>query len=226
MSADQWTPGERLAALLAQEINDVPAEELIRAAMDDVLRQWSAKIRDVGLAKGWSVWAAAFMDPDTPFSDTGKPSTETIVAKLRRMDRVENLRRDATALLRLRSRHASRAIFCDGIAYAADQLANWADEAEQEKDTGAGRQPFADESTPVSGPLIVDRFDVAMEPAPEEEPIFTIGALAVDGRPVALRFDPETRHRVAGWLGAYDARHPSETTSAAAHATDAEGPRQ
>ncbi|WAZ20197.1 hypothetical protein STRCI_001297 [Streptomyces cinnabarinus] len=49
-------------------------------------------------------------------------------------------------------------------------------------------------------PLVVSRFDVAMEPAPEEEPVLTVGAVAQDGRPVALCFDPETRAKVASWL--------------------------
>jgi len=49
-------------------------------------------------------------------------------------------------------------------------------------------------------PLIVSRFDVAMESAPEEEPVLTIGAIAEDGRPVALRFDVEDRRKVAAWL--------------------------
>lgn len=49
-------------------------------------------------------------------------------------------------------------------------------------------------------PLIVSRFDVAIEPAPEEDPVLTIGAIAEDGRPVALFFDPETRAKVGNWL--------------------------
>lgn len=49
-------------------------------------------------------------------------------------------------------------------------------------------------------PLIVDRFDVAMEPALEDEQVFTVGAIAEDGRPVALCFDVEDRRKVAGWL--------------------------
>lgn len=49
-------------------------------------------------------------------------------------------------------------------------------------------------------PLGVSRFDVAIEPAPEDEPILTIGAIAEDGRPVALFLDEETRSKVAGWL--------------------------
>ncbi|MGW3197152.1 hypothetical protein ACWDBD_21685 [Streptomyces sp. NPDC001118] len=33
------------------------------------------KIREVGTAKGWSVWAAAYLDPDVEFVDTGMHST-------------------------------------------------------------------------------------------------------------------------------------------------------
>lgn len=49
-------------------------------------------------------------------------------------------------------------------------------------------------------PLVVSRFDVAMEPAPEDEQLLTIGCIAADGRPVALLLDAETRAKVAGWL--------------------------
>jgi hypothetical protein len=78
-----------------------------------------------------------------------------------------------------------------------------------EKDTRDAIQAPAGESTP----LIVDRFDVVMEPAPGEDPVLTIGAVAEDGRPVALVLDAESRARVAAWLGhthpprAYLARH-------------------
>ncbi|MGW0868917.1 hypothetical protein ACWD3J_16415 [Streptomyces sp. NPDC002755] len=41
------------------------------------------KIREVGTPKGWSVWAAACVDPDVEFVGTGMLSTETIVADLR-----------------------------------------------------------------------------------------------------------------------------------------------
>lgn len=51
-------------------------------------------------------------------------------------------------------------------------------------------------------PLVVSRFDVGMEPAPEEEQLFTVGAIAEDGRPVALLFDKENRRKVGGWLAA------------------------
>lgn len=50
-------------------------------------------------------------------------------------------------------------------------------------------------------PLVVSRFDTAMEPASEEEQVLTIGCIADDGRPVALRLDVETRAKVARWLG-------------------------
>lgn len=53
-------------------------------------------------------------------------------------------------------------------------------------------------------PLVVSRYDVAMEPAPEEEPVLTVGAVAEDGSPVTLLFDPETRRKVAGWLAPGD----------------------
>ncbi|MVO84133.1 hypothetical protein GPA10_04950 [Streptomyces sp. p1417] len=49
-------------------------------------------------------------------------------------------------------------------------------------------------------PLVVSRFDTAIEPAPEEEPVLTIGAIAEDGRPVALLLDVETRAKVGAWI--------------------------
>lgn len=58
-------------------------------------------------------------------------------------------------------------------------------------------------------PLIVSRFDVAIEPAPEEEPVLTIGAVAETGRPVALLLDEETRRKVAGWLAPTEAGEKS-----------------
>lgn len=66
---------------------------------------------------------------------------------------------------------------------------------------------LADRISPDSepAPLVVSRYDVAMEPAPEEEPVLTVGAVAEDGRPVALLFDPEARARVAGWLAPTEA---------------------
>lgn len=58
--------------------------------------------------------------------------------------------------------------------------------------------PDAAYSTPE--PLIVARYDTAIEPAPEEPPVLTIGAIAKDGRPVALFLDPDNRTKVARWL--------------------------
>lgn len=75
---DRWTSRERLAVIVAQEINDAPAEELIKAATDDELRAWAAKIRAVGQAKGWSTWAADYMDPDAEFVDVGVPPLDEI----------------------------------------------------------------------------------------------------------------------------------------------------
>ncbi|WP_329126197.1 hypothetical protein [Streptomyces sp. NBC_01353] len=49
-------------------------------------------------------------------------------------------------------------------------------------------------------PLTVSRFDAAMEPAPEEEQIFIVGAVADDGRPVALLLDRKDRAKVGRWL--------------------------
>ncbi|MER7813710.1 hypothetical protein ABZ714_34320 [Streptomyces sp. NPDC006798] len=53
---------------------------------------------------------------------------------------------------------------------------------------------------PAQEPLVVRRFDTAMEPAPEEDPVLVVGAIAVDGRPVALCFEPEDRAKVGRWL--------------------------
>ncbi|MEV7491466.1 hypothetical protein AB0O08_12000 [Streptomyces anulatus] len=51
-----------------------------------------------------------------------------------------------------------------------------------------------------SDPLIVSRFDTAIEPAPEEDPVLIVGAVSDDGRPVALLLDLEARSKVARWL--------------------------
>lgn len=68
----------------AERHDTAPTPEALVATSDaELLREWSVKIREVGAAKGWSVWAAAGMDPDVEFVGTGMPSTETIVAELR-----------------------------------------------------------------------------------------------------------------------------------------------
>jgi len=102
MSADKWTPGEQLHAILAQDLNDGPATDLINAATNDVLRGWAARIREVGAAKGWSTWAAEFIDPASDFVDTGLPSTETLLGELRRQDRQAVLREVDERLATLR----------------------------------------------------------------------------------------------------------------------------
>ncbi|MEU5976300.1 hypothetical protein [Streptomyces sp. NPDC047315] len=56
---------------------------------------------------------------------------------------------------------------------------------------------------PSDEPLIVDRFDTAIEPAPEDDPLLTICAIAAGGRPVALLLDEETRAKVARWCTPY-----------------------
>ena len=140
------------------------------------------------------------------------------------LDEIERLRRDALAdafraaadaieLEQGREERAERERFgrldhdtqVQGVAVRAKSafLRRVADGIKREKDTGGGSEPTAGESTAAHGrvePLTVSRFDVAMEPAPEEEQVFTVGAVADDGRPVALLFDPEARSRVAGWL--------------------------
>lgn len=160
MSADEWTSGERLAAIVAQEINDAPAEELIKAAVDDVLRGWAARIREVGTAKGWSTWASAYINPDIEFGDTEMPSTETIVAELRRLDRVAILRQAAEAIEREQAREerAERERFgyldheteLQGAAVRAKAtfLRRLADDVERGKGTSVGIQPTAGGATP------------------------------------------------------------------------------
>ncbi len=73
--------------------------------------------------------------------------------------------------------------------------ANDASVRAEEKATAA-----AATATSGADPLIVDRFDTAMEPAPEDPPGLIVGAIAADGQPVALFFDAEDRAKVAAWL--------------------------
>lgn len=54
---------------------------------DQVLRGMARQVRAIGKVKGWSVWAADYMDPDVEFIDTSMPSTSDIVTELRRLDR-------------------------------------------------------------------------------------------------------------------------------------------
>ncbi|WP_097964904.1 hypothetical protein [Streptomyces sp. or20] len=73
-----------------------------------------------------------------------------------------------------------------------DVLARMADKLSR----GAVRPPLSRGSDP----LIVNRFDVAMEPAVEEEQVLTVGCIDENGRPVALLLDMEARSKVARWL--------------------------
>ena len=69
-------------------------------------------------------------------------------------------------------------------------------------------------------PLIVSRFDVAMEPAPEEDQVLTIGCIADDGHPVALLLDEETRGKVADWLAPPVAVHGTKPVEPSLHLED------
>lgn len=75
--------------------------QIIEARDLEVRRQWSARIEETGRAKGWSTWASAFLNPDNDidFTHHAMPSTESIVAELRRADRQETLRAVRQALL-------------------------------------------------------------------------------------------------------------------------------
>lgn len=114
--------------------------------------RWAARIRELGVAKGWSVWAADFMDPSVDFDGAAMPSTETIVAELRRLDRGAVFREAADAV------DLGKAGFPDevrsGASWAARMLRRRADEVEQEKDTSGGSQPSAGESTPALADLL------------------------------------------------------------------------
>ncbi|WP_103544023.1 hypothetical protein [Streptomyces sp. SM1] len=166
------------------------SEALVAASDAELLREWSVKIREVGTARGWSVWAAAYMDPDVEFVDTGMPSTETIVAALRRLDRVSVLREVDEQFAAMKLPDELKGTFNAGSYADAWRRCRVIVQA-MAKEKG---------SRPEHEPLVVSRYDVAMEPASEEEPVFTVGAVTEDGRPVALCFDPETRRKVAAWL--------------------------
>ncbi|MCX5201088.1 hypothetical protein OG897_06375 [Streptomyces sp. NBC_00237] len=73
---------------------------------------------------------------------------------------------------------------------AADYCSTWCADAAEKATAPAA----------TATPLIVSRFDTAMEPAPEENAVLTIGCIAEDGTPVALLLDPEDRAKVGRWL--------------------------
>ncbi|TRV72578.1 hypothetical protein FKN01_29765 [Streptomyces sp. 130] len=83
------------------------------------------------------------------------------------------------------TRSRQHALQADAIDTMADKLRR-----------GAVRPPLSKDADP----LVVSRFDVAIEPAPEEEQLLTVGCIAEDGRPVALLLNAEDRAKVAEWL--------------------------
>ncbi|WP_432169086.1 hypothetical protein [Streptomyces sp. 1222.5] len=142
------THGPLKRSLLAFGVSEADADALISEHDTAALREHAEKVHEVGTAKGWSVWAAAYLHPEVEFVDTALPATETIVAELRRVDRAAILRDGADRLLDERRQFASRTVFCDGLAHAAQRLKKWATEAAPEEETSAGSQPPAGESTP------------------------------------------------------------------------------
>lgn len=115
--------------------------------------RWAQCIREVGAAKGWSVWTAALIDPDVSFVDTGMPATETIVAELRRLDRLAVLKEIDEDLATM-----TLPEYLQGTLYAGSYAQAWQDcrarvqahasAGGPEKDTSDGDQPPAGESTP------------------------------------------------------------------------------
>jgi hypothetical protein len=130
-------------------------EAVVDASEAELLREWAARVRQVDAAKGWSVWAAAFMDPDVPFVDTGMPSTETIVAELRRLDRAAVLREvdEQFAAMKL-PEHLKGTLnagsYADAWRTCRAIVKAMAGQAERGKDTSGGHQPTEGESTPDS----------------------------------------------------------------------------
>lgn len=136
------------------------AREILAAVLGEAQsadrRALAARIRQVGTAKGWSTWAAAYIDPDVEFVDTAMPSTETIVAELRRLDRAAVLREVEVEIAAAVDRN--RAEYPDEPAMrarrlgmrAAGQIVHGLREGTEgrEKDTSGGPQPSAGESTP------------------------------------------------------------------------------
>ncbi len=90
---------EVIGNLIDAGYNELAARELLgrsdRAAREQVLRDMARQIRAISEIKGWSLWAADYMDPDVEFNDTGTPTTGSIVAELRRLDRAAVLREAA-----------------------------------------------------------------------------------------------------------------------------------
>lgn len=86
------------------------------------------------------------------------------------------------------------------LAAEVEKLRARVEELVQQRDDLLVEDALAERACEGVDPLIVDRFDTAMEPAPEDPPVLIVGAVATDGTPVALFFDAETRAKVGGWL--------------------------
>lgn len=152
----QQTAREIIAALVAEE-----------GAQRD--RRWAQRIREVGAAKGWSAWAAAFIDPDTEFVDTGMPATETIVAELRRLDRLAVLHEvDEQLAAMTLPEHLKGTLNASSYAdawQACRARVRALATGSPEKDTGGGRQPRAGESTPGLYSIVLAAIGSARGPA-------------------------------------------------------------
>lgn len=131
--------------VLETDINPVVpnavARQHIDAFRDQVLTEMAADVRAISKAKGWSLWAADYMDPNVEFTDVGMPSTGQIVAELRRADRAAVLREGAAAIEADDRCHRPY-----HRAHYADLLRRLADEAEgkptaEQKDTQTSSQP-------------------------------------------------------------------------------------
>jgi len=228
-------------------------EALVAASDAELLRGWAAKIREVGTAKGWSTWAAAYIDPDVEFVDTAMPSTETIVAELRRLDRVAILRQAAEAIEREQAREeraeSERFGYLDhetelqGVAVRAKAtfLRRLADDVERGKDTSVGSQPTAGGATPdffLPGHTYRRRrwrFQcLAVGPDPFTGETRAAGYLYRPGESATVTgMDPETWAR-GGWCDITElspatdapAAHPDATAHASSYDTDTEGTSQ
>ncbi|MFB7596915.1 hypothetical protein [Streptomyces sp. NPDC056160] len=148
-------------ACTPRETTDNRVEWLYGLVNAETRRECAAKIREVGTAKGWSTWAAAFIDPDTEFVDTGMPATEAIVAELRRRDRLAVLHEvDEHLAAMTLPEHLKGTLNAGSYADAwrecrarVQALAAGAGPekgtgAGSEKGTGDGGQPTAGEPTP------------------------------------------------------------------------------
>ncbi|MEV4033424.1 hypothetical protein [Streptomyces umbrinus] len=186
-------------------------DKLIKAATDDVLRAWSAKIREVGTAKGWSVWAAAFLDPDVEFIDTDMPSTETIVAELRRLDRVAVLR-EAADMVHAMADPRCHCGGCDSCAARgyADQLRRIADGEVQEKSTRDGSQPTVGIATPAPAALLAHATAFEVPRPGNLVPLLLQRSYAGGDRWAICDREGRRWDRDGGWM--YEGQHLDERT--------------